>query len=74
MITPKELKALAKAMHQAGVVSLKTPEVELLVQPMAPKVRRKKPAVYDEPIQPLEAGFKGYTEEEILAWSAPTIG
>jgi hypothetical protein len=71
MITPKEIKALAKAMHQTGIVSLKTPEVEILVQPQAPKTRRKKQDT--SLIETGDGTYKGYTEEQLLAWSASPI-
>ncbi len=74
MISPKEIKALAKAMHQSGIVSLKTPDVELLVQPRPQRSRRKKQAD-TEPLLATEDGtFRGYTEEQVLGWSAPIAG
>lgn len=77
MITPEQIKALAKAMHSAGIVSLKTPEIELLVQPKPIQTRRKrKNPMLDLPdlINSPKGDFKGYTEEEILTWSSAPVG
>jgi hypothetical protein len=77
MITSKEIKDLAKAMHASGVVSLKTPEIELLIQPKPVQVRRKRvnpmldtPDTLKEP----NGTFRGYTEEELLTWSSAPVG
>ena len=67
----KEVRALVKLMHKEGIVSYKTPELELLVQPKQKQVRRKR-AKQDDVNTLLSGGtFKGYTDEEVLGWSAP---
>ncbi len=65
----KDLKSLVKLMHKENIVSYKTPELELLIQPRAPKPLRKRNKV--EPDSSLMYDFKGKTEEEILFWSSP---
>jgi len=74
MISPKELAALAKTMHRLGIVSLKTSEVELVVNPNQPKStrRRKFKPVESEPLLSGK-GYKGYTDEELLAWSSGSV-
>lgn len=68
-MTPKEIKALAKVMHSCGIVSLKTPEIELLVQPRPVSKRVRKSKISDDSLP--KGDFRGYTEEQILSWSAP---
>lgn len=77
MISPKEIKALARAMHSCGIVSLETPEVKLIIQPKPAQVRRKrKNPMLDLPSTPTgnSKGFGGYTEEQLLSWSSSPIG
>lgn len=66
----KEIKAIIKLMHKEGVVSFKTPELELLINPNQPKRKRR---LSSHPLAEPELvnDFKGYTDEEILMWSAP---
>ncbi len=66
-MTLLELKKLVKLMHKEGIVSYKTPELELLVQPKAPTIRKRRKVEEDT----LSNDFKGYTDDEILMWSAP---
>jgi len=76
MISQKELKVLIRTMHSLGVISLKTPEIELVIQPKAPQVRRKRRSpIADTPDAPLLStkGFGGYTDEEVLAWSSSPV-
>lgn len=70
MISLKELKEIVKVMHSQGIVSFKTPELELLIQPKPiVKRRRKADPMTDNPIS-TNNNYKGYTDEEVLAWSA----
>jgi len=76
MISPKQIKDLARAMHSVGIISLKTPEIELVVHPKPPQVRRKrKQPMVDTPesLNTPITGFGGYTDEEILTWSSAPI-
>lgn len=74
MITPKTIKELAKAMQSCGVISIKTPEVEIIVQPVAHKARKRRIKGMEEAPTKLSNDFRGYSDEEVLAWSAPTEG
>ncbi len=62
-------------MRSQGISVLKTPEIELLLNPEAPtkRTRRSKGQVFEEPILK-DKGFKGYSEEELLAWSSAPVG
>lgn len=73
MISQKELKSLVRTMHSLGVISLKTPEIELVIQPKQPQVRRKRQSpMQDVPIVNIQ-GFGGYSDEEVLAWSSSPV-
>jgi hypothetical protein len=86
VITAKELKVLARTMHSLGIISLKTPEIELLIQPNPPKVGRKRSnPMLDTPdnlnaipnsysaVKDVSKGFGGYTEDQILSWSSSVV-
>jgi hypothetical protein len=76
VISPKEIKSLAKAMRSAGIVSLKTSDVEITLSSettLKPK-RSRKLKDFEESSFPKERGFKGYTEEELLTWSSAPVG
>ena len=66
-MTPKEIKSLVKLMRSQGIVQLKTPEIELVVSSTAP-IKRKR--ITKQDTTPIQSGFKGYTDEELLAWSS----
>lgn len=61
-------------MRSQGVAMLKTSEIELALNPQEPKRRRRKSGAAD--LEPLlkDTGFKGYTEEQLLAWSSQPPG
>ncbi len=77
-------------MRSQGISVLKTQEIELVESPVAAgsrkkielvlsseapvsKRRRSKKEVFDEPLLK-DKGFKGYSEEELLAWSSAPVG
>ncbi len=74
-MSPKDIKALVRLMRSQGISVLKTQEIELVLSSEAPvsKRRRSKKEVFDEPLLK-DKGFKGYSEEELLAWSSAPVG
>ena len=75
-MTSKELKALVKFMRAQGILHYKSGDTELTLSPMAlnPKEPKKvRTGIKDVPSDPIGT-FKGYTDEEILMWSAPDSG
>lgn len=67
-MTLKEIQALAKVMQKNGIVSVKTPEIEMLVQPIQRQRRFRKQKGDPMGLSPSN-DFHGYTDEEVLAWS-----
>ncbi len=74
-MSPREIKSLVRLMRSQGISVLKTQEIELVLSSEAPvsKRRRSKKEVFDEPLLK-DKGFKGYSEEELLAWSSAPVG
>ncbi len=71
LMNSKELAKLAQVMHKYGIVHIKTPEIELMVNPTAPIRKKRHKSSQSENINAGSNTFKGYTDEEILNWSAP---
>lgn len=66
----KAIKELVRLMRREGIVSIKTSEIELLVQPQATKTRKRRSKTEGPDALFSDKTFKGYTEEQILGWSA----
>jgi len=67
-MSPKDIKEIVKLMHAQGIVSLKTADIELVINPMAAPAKRKRKAKA-EPEVKANSSFKGYSEEDLLNWS-----
>lgn len=67
-MTLQEIKDVVKLMHAHGIVSLKMDGLELVVNPAAAPVKRKR-AKKSDTETPTNVGFKGYSDDELLSWS-----
>jgi hypothetical protein len=75
MLTPKELKKLAKACREAGIKTFKQGDIEFtlsddLSPPESPYMRKK--AAQETKMSDPDIETDGPTEEELLFWSSGT--
>lgn len=76
LIKPSELKALVKAMREEGVLSLKTPAVELELD-QGVSQGNKSASILGHPSElqtPSSDETPAFTDEEILFWSSSEHG